>query len=109
MRQIREMLRRHDEGHLSGRDIERALHLSHVTVGSLLRRFDAAGGTWPLDATVTDAQLTEWLYPGNQGRPKVRPEPNGAAIHHELRRKDVTLQLLWAEYKAAHPEGLQDS
>lgn len=109
MRQIREMLRLHYEVHLSGRDIERALHLSHVTVGNLLRRFEAAGGVWPLDPTVTDAQLTEWLYPGNQGRPKVRPEPDWAHIHQEMRRKHVTLQLLWAEYKATHPEGLQYS
>lgn len=106
MRPIREMLRLPDEVHLSGRDIERALHLSHVTVGHLLRRFDAAGGTWPLDPGVTDAQLTEWLYPGNQGRPKVRPEPDWAHIHQEMRRKHVTLQWLWAEYQATHPEGL---
>jgi len=26
-------------------------------------------------------------------------------IHRELRRKDVTLSLLWKEYRAAHPEG----
>ena len=30
-------------------------------------------------------------------------------MHRELRRKDVTLALLWQEYKAAHPEGLQYS
>ena len=30
-------------------------------------------------------------------------------MHRELRRKDVTLALLWQEYKALHPEGLQYS
>ena len=32
---------------------------------------------------------------------------SGASVHRELRRKDVTLPLLWQEYKALHPEGLQ--
>jgi transposase len=109
MRQIREMLRLHYEVHLTGREIERALHLSHATVIHLLRRFEAAGGTWPVDPGLTDTQLTAWLYPGNQGRPKVRPEPDWAHVHQEMRRKHVTLQLLWAEYQGAHPEGLQYS
>ena len=30
-------------------------------------------------------------------------------VHRELRRKGVTLALLWEEYKAAHPDGLQYS
>ena len=34
-----------------------------------------------------------------------RPQPNWAAIHRELRRPGVTLQLLWEEHRAAHPEG----
>lgn len=28
-------------------------------------------------------------------------------VHRELRRKNVILQLLWAEYKQTHPEGYQ--
>lgn len=28
-------------------------------------------------------------------------------IHRELRRKGVTLQLLWEEYKRQYPDGLQ--
>ena len=38
-----------------------------------------------------------------------RPLPQWSEIHRELRRKGVTLTLLWHEYKAAHPEGLQFS
>ena len=29
--------------------------------------------------------------------------PDWAAVHRELRRKGVTLSLLWEEYRAAHP------
>ena len=35
--------------------------------------------------------------------------PDWPAIHEQLRRKGVTLQLLWREYHQAHPEGYQCS
>ena len=38
-----------------------------------------------------------------------RPLPDWSKVHRELRRKAVTLALLWQEYKASHPEGLQYS
>src|SRR5438309_8850116 len=34
-----------------------------------------------------------------------RPQPDWRTIHRELRRKGVTLQLLWEEHRAAHPNG----
>jgi transposase len=33
------------------------------------------------------------------------PQPDWRTIHRELRRKGVTLQLLWEEHRAAHPNG----
>jgi transposase len=35
--------------------------------------------------------------------------PDGSQVHRELRRKGVTLSLLWQEYKAATPPGSQYS
>src|SRR5690242_10780726 len=40
---------------------------------------------------------------------KLRPQPDWARIHAELRRPDVTLLLLWEEYRAGQPEGYGDS
>jgi transposase len=40
---------------------------------------------------------------------KTRFVPDWVEVHKELRRKGVTLHLLWEEYKQAHPEGLQYS
>ena len=34
-----------------------------------------------------------------------RQLPDPATMRRELRRKGVTLQLLWQEYREAHPEG----
>ena len=33
--------------------------------------------------------------------------PDWPTIHAELKRKGVTLQLLWTEYKATAPDGFQ--
>ena len=35
--------------------------------------------------------------------------PDWTIVHQELKRKSVTLFLLWQEYKALTPEGLQYS
>jgi len=36
-----------------------------------------------------------------------RPQPDWPTIHGELKRKGVTLQLLWIEYKQREPDGYQ--
>jgi transposase len=33
-----------------------------------------------------------------------RPQPDWRAIHRELKRPGVTLQLLWEEHRAVHPD-----
>ena len=58
MRQIREMLRWSFEVGLSYRAMGRAVGVSPRTVRSLLQRFQAAGGTWPLSTDVTDVTWT---------------------------------------------------
>jgi transposase len=108
MLEIREVLRLHYDVHLSNRDVARALGITHGTVGQCVQRFEAAGGTWPLSEEQSDRELRQWLYPGNLGRPRSRPDPDWAAIHHDLRRhKSLTLQRVWTEYKEVHPDGYQ--
>ena len=65
---------------------------------------------WPLPAELTESALEDRLFPPSPpvGR-HVRPEPDWPHVHEELRRRGVTLQLLWLEYKAEHPEGYQYS
>jgi hypothetical protein len=109
MRKIKEMLRLHFEVGLSRREIARSLSVSHSTVNDLLGRFRSAGMTWPLPGNVDEAALEAVLYPGNTGKSRRRPEPDWSRVHRELRRKGVTLQLLWLEYKDQHPDGYQYS
>lgn len=103
MRHIREILRLHHERHLSTRTIGRSLGVHHSTVQDVLQRARLADLAWPLPA-LTDPVLEQRLYPGNQGRPRRRPEPVWARIHADLRsHKGMTLQLAWVEYQREHP------
>ncbi len=104
MRQIREILQLTAAG-WSQRQIGRTLGCDHVTVGDVLQRARAANVHGPLSAECTDTALRAWLYPGNQGRPRTRPEPDWGTIHRELQQKGVTREVVWAEYRAVHPDG----
>lgn len=110
MRKIREVLRLKHEGRLAGRDIARSCGLARSTVSDYLARAAEAGLSWPLPPTLSDPELEARLFrrPEMPGRP--RPRPDYAAIEEELRqhrRLNLTLDLLWREYKAQHPDGYQ--
>jgi transposase len=53
-----------------------------------------------------DARLEALLFPPPSGTPAdQRPMPDWAWVHRELRRPDVTLALLWEEYRAGAADG----
>ena len=103
MRRIREIMRLHAEG-MSHRSIGLVVGVSPATVGDLLGRVLAAGITWPLPAGLDDGQLEARLYPADPSARGALVTPDWSYIHRELRRKHMTLMLLWQEYKADHPE-----
>lgn len=67
------------------------------------------GLDWPLPEDLDDCELEARLYAKPVPPRRQRPLPDWAEIHREIRRKDVTLQLLHLEYKERHPEGYQYS
>ena len=109
MRKILEVLRLHHESRRSHREIARAVVASPTTVGEILRRAKLAGIGYPLPSSLTETAVEAALYPPPAPSSNKRPEPDWAAVHRELRRKGVTLDLLWQEYKAEHPGGYQYS
>ena len=109
MRKIREVLRLYFAAALSIRAIARSLGTSPSTVSEYLRRAKVAGLSWPLPEAVDDAGLQRRLFPPPPPSNTSRLLPKWSEVHRELRRKSVTLSLLWEEYKALHPEGLQYS
>lgn len=106
MRKIREILRLHSQK-LSGRQIARSLDLGRATVNDYIGRLKAACITWPLRDDIDDAALEKRLFVPKEELRRGRPLPDLAWVHTELRKKHVTLALLWQEYKAKEPEGYQ--
>jgi transposase len=110
MRKIREVLRLKWEQGLTNRMIARSLSIARSTVGEYLRRVGDAGLGWPLPAEIDEAELERRLFPPPPVVPAgCRLLPDWTEIHGELKRKGVTLFLLWEEYKQANPEGYQYS
>jgi transposase len=109
MRKIKDVLRLHFELGLTTREIGRSLNISHNSAKRYLQRARSAGVGWPLPADLSDLDLENRLFPAPQPKVRRRVETNWAHIHTERKRRGVTLLLLWEEYKAEHPEGLQYS
>ncbi len=106
MRRIKEVLRLHYESGFGQRQISRALSVSHATIGEYLRRAEQSGTSWPLPAGLSDTQLEQRLFPPAITMPSdERPLPDWDNFNKEIRRKGVTLFLLWQEYKAIYPDG----
>ena len=107
MRQIHEILRLKYQNQLSVREIARSCGLAVSTVGDYVQRAEAAGLTWPLPEGLSEEALTKQLFghsDGLEAPPPGQPLPDWSYIHKELRRKSVTLQLLWEEYRQIHPQ-----
>jgi len=105
MRKIRDVLRLRAGG-MSKRKIAASLSIGVTAAGECVRRARRAGLIWPLPQELSDAALELRLYPPPQATAtNQRPQPDWAAIHRELRRPGVTLQLLWEEHRGTHPDG----
>ena len=111
MRHVREILRLSLEAGLSTRIVGERIGVGSTTVRDTLKRFARAKLTWPVPAETGDADLERQLYgvPGvKPGRRKL-PEPDWSVVAREMKRKHVTLQVLWEEYIAEHPDGYRYS
>ncbi len=110
MRKIREILRLKYECRQSIRAISNSCSTGRSTVSDYILRASAAGLTWPLPDEMDDTMLEQKLFPSATGvSTRNRVIPDWAVIHKELKRKGVTLSLLWHEYKTSNPDGYQYS
>lgn len=110
MRKIKEILRLKWDRKLSNRQIATTCGISRPTVREYLRRAAEVGLSWPLPPALDDVRLEQLLFPPTPRLPaQARGVPDWSAIHQELKRKGVTLFLLWQEYREANPEGYQYS
>ncbi len=106
MRKIIEVARLKASG-LSIRQIARSCNVARSTVSDYLERLDAHGLDWPLPPALTDSELNIRLFGKTRlrGCAKDRPVAEWSVVNKELRRRAVTLKLLWQEYRQSYPEG----
>jgi transposase len=99
MRKLKDALRLKFEGRQSHQQIADALGISKGVVTKYVGLAVAARLDWPALAAMDEATLERRLLPAP--RPSdVYAVPDWGRIHQELRRKGMTLSLLWEEYCA---------
>lgn len=95
----------------SHKAIASSINISGSTASECLRRAREAKLNWPLPQNLSDKKLEALLYLSTQKvstkTKEQRGENDWLYIHNELKRKHVTLMLLWTEYNQIHPEGLR--
>jgi transposase len=110
MRRLREVLRLRTAG-VGLNEIARRVGIAPSTVRLTLKRVASAGLSWPLPGEMTDSTLETALFAaaGTKQGHRRHVEPDWAEMHRELKRKHVTLTMLWDEYIERCPEGYRYS
>jgi DNA-binding IclR family transcriptional regulator len=106
MRVVREVLRLTFAG-VSKREVARRTGMAASTVRAAIARFESLGLVWPLPETITDSDLEAKIHKNagkKQGHRRII-EPDWASLHREMKRKHVTLSILWDEYRGS-PGGM---
>jgi len=101
MEKAKEILRLVLQKGLSQRDVASATGCSLGMVSKVLLRVQEAGVADPL--SLDAKELGAIIYPSEKG--KYKAEPDYAYIDRELKKKGVTLTVLWEEYKLQNPDG----
>ncbi len=106
MRDIERILKLYQAG-LSRRLIGKIVNKPKSTISDYISRFNKSGLTVQELQTKTAEEIYNVLFPEESSRPKQRSgkiTPDFNQIHLELKKKYVTRQLLWEEYKALYPD-----
>ena len=102
MRKIRDVLRLKLETKLSHERTAAALNLSKGVVAKYVTLANAAGLDWAQIQALDDTALHNRLL-GPPQRASAFVQPDYGRMHQELRRKGMTMMLLWQEHVAQHP------
>jgi transposase len=106
MRKIRDVLRLTHALGMSRRLAGEATGIGKSAVGDYVRRAAIAGIGWPIPEGIDDAELERRLFPPVDASSSVAStEPDWAHVHAEMKRRGVTLALLWQEYRGEHTKG----
>jgi transposase len=99
MRMIKDVLRLKFDGGFSHDRIAASLGISKGVVTKYIGLAGAAGLDWASACDMDEGDLERRLL-GKPTGPAGYAQPDYGRIHQELRRKGMTLTLLWEEYQA---------
>jgi transposase len=105
MKNIKNILYMHLVDQHAMRKIAARTGIPYSTVYDNILLAKAKGLTWSQVEAMSEEVLEHVLFTSDNQRPL----PDLAYVEKELKRSGVTLQLLWQEYKEAHPDGYQYS
>src|SRR5712692_314163 len=106
MRKIREVLRLTHELGLTVRQVREATGVGKTAVSEYVSRAKVVGITWPIPPEISDAELERRLFtPAGFHEGSTKRLPDWTKVHEELKRRGVTLMILWEEHRAEHVDG----
>lgn len=109
MNVVKEVLRLKYIAQLSNRNIQTLGIASKSGVSNFTSRFEKSGLNIHRALSMDDSELSAILFPELRQYMKPsyhrKPHPDWNYVHSELKKKGVTRQLLWEEYKQANPDG----
>lgn len=108
MKSVKEILRLINESDLSLRQIAKSCGCSPSTVSAIIQRYENIQMPWQTFKSLDEAEMETKLYPEEINSSK-KALPDWDYIHKELKKKGVTLLLLWQEYKEVYPDGVMYS
>lgn len=101
---VREIIRLKELGGLSARLIGKACGCSKSKVCDVVNAAETTGVNREVCQQLSDPQLNERLF-GKQPVSTHKPLPDFEHIKEEMKRKHMTLQVLWNDYRQQHPNG----
>lgn len=107
MHRLKEILRQKLVLRRSHREVAKAVGVSLGLVSGTMSRATLLQIVAEDVEELDEAELEEKFYGQRAAKRASRPLPDPAAMHLELKRAGVTLQLLHLEYLERHPDGYQ--
>ena len=108
MKKIREIIRLTETSELSQRQIAKAVQVSRPVVSEIVQKFKATGLSFKEIKEINDSLLDDLLTKQKESESKSAAlKKNFPDYAKELKRKGVTLGVLWEEYLQEIPDGLK--
>jgi len=107
MKKIRTIIRLKEVNKLSLGLISNVVKVSKSTVSEYIVKYGGSGLTLEDLDNLSDREIYSVLYPQEKesdNRSYKKP-PDFSIIHRELKKRHVTRQLLWEEYRQVNPDG----